>query len=144
MTGRGSGLPDEEDRGRPPHPSLGHPERSRRIRTSRGTQRRRPPPSRSIRQLHDLGIDRLVDAQDAERVPRLPAPLQRRAGVEEEQAVHALAERPVAVAEDAQIDLTRVTVKGLTVAKVDIENNLLMIRGAVPGANGSLVVVKKS
>jgi large subunit ribosomal protein L3 len=38
----------------------------------------------------------------------------------------------------------RVTVKGLTVAKVDIDNNLLMIRGAVPGANGSLVVVKKS
>src|SRR5690606_2872498 len=38
----------------------------------------------------------------------------------------------------------RVTVKGLTVAKVDTENNLLMIRGAVPGANGSVVVVKKS
>jgi large subunit ribosomal protein L3 len=38
----------------------------------------------------------------------------------------------------------RVTIKGLTVAKVDAENNLLMIRGAVPGANGSLVVVKKS
>ncbi len=37
----------------------------------------------------------------------------------------------------------RVTVKGLTVAKVDVENNLLMIRGAVPGANGSLVIVKK-
>jgi len=38
----------------------------------------------------------------------------------------------------------RVTVKGLTVAKVDAENNLLMIRGAVPGPNGALVVVKKS
>src|SRR4028119_2001554 len=38
----------------------------------------------------------------------------------------------------------RVTVKGLTVAKVDTENNLLMVRGAVPGANGSVVVVKKS
>ena len=38
----------------------------------------------------------------------------------------------------------RVTVRGLTVAKVDTENNLLMIRGAVPGANGSLVIVKKS
>lgn len=38
----------------------------------------------------------------------------------------------------------RVTVKGLTVAKVDVENNILMVRGAVPGANGSLVVVKKS
>jgi len=38
----------------------------------------------------------------------------------------------------------RVTVKGLTVARVDAENNLLMVRGAVPGANGSLVVVRKS
>ncbi len=38
----------------------------------------------------------------------------------------------------------RVTLKGLTVARVDIENNLLMIRGSVPGANGSVVVVKKS
>lgn len=38
----------------------------------------------------------------------------------------------------------RVTVKGLTVAKVDAENNLLMVRGAVPGANGSVVIVKKS
>jgi large subunit ribosomal protein L3 len=38
----------------------------------------------------------------------------------------------------------RVTVKGLTVAKVDVENNLIMVRGAVPGPNGSLVVVKKS
>ena len=38
----------------------------------------------------------------------------------------------------------RVTIKGLTVARVDAENNLLMVRGAVPGANGSVVVVKKS
>jgi large subunit ribosomal protein L3 len=38
----------------------------------------------------------------------------------------------------------RVTVKGLTVAGVDTENNLLIVKGAVPGANGSLVVVKKS
>ena len=38
----------------------------------------------------------------------------------------------------------RVTVKGLTIAKVDTENNLLMIKGAVPGPNGGLVVVKKS
>lgn len=38
----------------------------------------------------------------------------------------------------------RVTVKGLTVARVDIENNLLMVRGAVPGPNGALVVVRKS
>ncbi len=38
----------------------------------------------------------------------------------------------------------RVTVKGLTVARVDAENNLLLVRGAVPGANGSVVIVKKS
>ncbi len=38
----------------------------------------------------------------------------------------------------------RRTIRGLTVAKVDAENNLLMIRGAVPGANGSIVVVKKA
>ena len=38
----------------------------------------------------------------------------------------------------------RITVKGLTVARVDAENNLLMIRGAVPGANGTVVIVKKS
>ena len=38
----------------------------------------------------------------------------------------------------------RVTIKGLTVARVDVENNLLMIRGAVPGPNGSVVVVRKS
>src|SRR3954469_2934885 len=38
----------------------------------------------------------------------------------------------------------RVTIKGLTVARVDAENNLLMVRGAVPGANGSVVIIKKS
>ena len=38
----------------------------------------------------------------------------------------------------------RVTVKGLTIARVDAENHLIMVKGAVPGANGSLVVVKKS
>jgi large subunit ribosomal protein L3 len=38
----------------------------------------------------------------------------------------------------------RVTIKGLTITRVDAENNLLMIRGAVPGANGSVVVVQKT
>ena len=38
----------------------------------------------------------------------------------------------------------RVTVKGLRVARVDVENNLLMVRGAVPGATGSVVVVRKA
>jgi large subunit ribosomal protein L3 len=38
----------------------------------------------------------------------------------------------------------RVSVRGLTVARVDIENNLLMVRGAVPGATGSVVIIKKA
>ena len=42
------------------------------------------------------------------------------------------------------LDDVRITTKGLTVARVDAENNILMIRGAVPGANGSVVVVRKA
>ncbi len=38
----------------------------------------------------------------------------------------------------------RVTASGLTVAKVEAENNLIMVRGSVPGPNGGLVIVKKS
>ena len=38
----------------------------------------------------------------------------------------------------------RVTVQGLTIARVDVENNLIMVRGAVPGPNGGLVMVKKA
>ena len=38
----------------------------------------------------------------------------------------------------------RVTIKGLRVARVDVENNLLMVRGAVPGATGSVVIVRKA
>ena len=38
----------------------------------------------------------------------------------------------------------RVTALGLTIAKVDAENNLIMVRGSIPGPNGGLVVVKKS
>ena len=34
--------------------------------------------------------------------------------------------------------------RDVSVARVDAENNLLMIRGAVPGANGSVVVVRKA
>jgi len=37
----------------------------------------------------------------------------------------------------------QVTVQGLSVVRVDVENNIIMIRGAVPGEPGSLVVVKK-
>jgi large subunit ribosomal protein L3 len=36
----------------------------------------------------------------------------------------------------------RITVKGVTVVKVDAERNLLLVRGGVPGALGSLVVIE--
>lgn len=36
------------------------------------------------------------------------------------------------------------TIQGLQVVKVDQERNLLLIKGAIPGANGALVVVKKT
>ena len=36
------------------------------------------------------------------------------------------------------------TAQNLTVAKVDAESNLIMVRGSVPGPNGGLVIVKKT
>ena len=38
----------------------------------------------------------------------------------------------------------RVTVRNLKVVQVDAENNLLVMRGAVPGAPGGYVVVRKA
>jgi large subunit ribosomal protein L3 len=38
----------------------------------------------------------------------------------------------------------RVTAKGLTVFAVDAENNLILIRGSVPGANDGLVFIYKT
>jgi len=38
----------------------------------------------------------------------------------------------------------RVTVKNLRVVRVDEENNLLVVRGAVPGARGTLLLIKKA
>lgn len=38
----------------------------------------------------------------------------------------------------------QVTTKGLTVFAVDTENNLILIRGAVPGANDELVLIYKT
>jgi len=38
----------------------------------------------------------------------------------------------------------RVTVQNLRVARIDEENNLLFVRGAVPGPAGAYVVVEKS
>ncbi len=39
---------------------------------------------------------------------------------------------------------TRSTVRGLRVVSVDPERNLLLIRGAVPGHAGSLVMIRKT
>jgi large subunit ribosomal protein L3 len=36
----------------------------------------------------------------------------------------------------------RVTVRNLTVVKIDPENNLLIVRGAVPGPNGGFVMIR--
>ncbi|MBI3946828.1 MAG: 50S ribosomal protein L3 [Armatimonadetes bacterium] len=41
-----------------------------------------------------------------------------------------------------QMGHERVTVKGLRVVRVDRERNLLLIRGAVPGPDGNLVMVR--
>jgi large subunit ribosomal protein L3 len=38
----------------------------------------------------------------------------------------------------------RVTVRNLRIVSVDAENNLLVIRGAIPGAPGGYVVVRKA
>lgn len=38
----------------------------------------------------------------------------------------------------------RVTVKNLKVAKVDEENNLIMVKGAIPGHRNSLVLIEKA
>lgn len=38
----------------------------------------------------------------------------------------------------------KVTVQGLRVVRIDLDRNLLLIRGAVPGAKGSLVTIRDS
>jgi large subunit ribosomal protein L3 len=43
-----------------------------------------------------------------------------------------------------QMGNKKVTVQSLSVVKVDVDNNLLLVKGSVPGAVGSLVSVKKS
>ena len=37
---------------------------------------------------------------------------------------------------------TRVTIRNLKIVKVDADNNLLLVRGAVPGFNGAFVMVR--
>ncbi|MEI6286512.1 MAG: 50S ribosomal protein L3 [Bacillota bacterium] len=38
----------------------------------------------------------------------------------------------------------RVTVQRLTVARIDVDRNLILVRGAVPGAKGSLVMIRNT
>ena len=38
----------------------------------------------------------------------------------------------------------KTTVQNVEIARVDVEQNLLLIRGAVPGIKGALVVVKST
>ena len=38
----------------------------------------------------------------------------------------------------------RVTVQNLTVVKIDAENNLIAVKGAIPGPNGGIVVIRDS
>lgn len=37
----------------------------------------------------------------------------------------------------------RVTIRNLEIVKVDPENNVILVKGAVPGANGSLVMIEQ-
>lgn len=43
-----------------------------------------------------------------------------------------------------QMGNTRVTTQNLEVVNVDVEKNLLIVRGSIPGATGGMVIVKKS
>lgn len=47
------------------------------------------------------------------------------------------------VKKPGRMGAVRVTQKGLTVVRVDAERNLLLVRGAVPGANGGLLTIAK-
>ncbi|MEW4566831.1 50S ribosomal protein L3 [Tautonia sp. JC769] len=48
------------------------------------------------------------------------------------------------VKKPGQFGNARVTVRNLKVVRVDSENNLLLVRGAVPGYNGAFVVVRQT
>ena len=37
---------------------------------------------------------------------------------------------------------TRVTIRNLAVVRIDVENNLLLVRGAIPGHNGAYIIVR--
>ena len=38
----------------------------------------------------------------------------------------------------------RVTIQNLKVVKVDLDRNILLVKGAIPGAKGSLVSIKEA
>lgn len=38
----------------------------------------------------------------------------------------------------------RVTQRNVKVVKIDVENNLLLVRGAIPGPNGGYVIVRET
>ena len=39
---------------------------------------------------------------------------------------------------------TRVTVRNLEIVEVDAEDNVILVKGAVPGPNGGYVMVRRS
>jgi large subunit ribosomal protein L3 len=43
-----------------------------------------------------------------------------------------------------QMGTQQVTVRNLEIVQVDAEDNVLMVKGAVPGPNGSYVVVQRA
>jgi large subunit ribosomal protein L3 len=57
------------------------------------------------------------------------------------QAVH---RRPGSIGGCATLGSDRITTQNLVVHKVDAENGVLLIKGAIPGRNGGLVVVRSA
>ena len=43
-----------------------------------------------------------------------------------------------------QMGGNKVTIQNLEIVRVDVENNLLLVKGAVPGPKKSLVTIKES
>ena len=40
--------------------------------------------------------------------------------------------------------VVKVTVQNLEIVKVDVENNLILVKGAIPGNKGGLVTIRNS
>ncbi len=43
-----------------------------------------------------------------------------------------------------QMGNKRITIQNLEIVRVDVENNLLLVKGAVPGPKKSLVTIKET